>query len=130
MVILEPRGLEMYRKYCGTHRWQMFSIYVETPENVRLDRLAKRTTNDIMKVVSNNNWFSDVGPYRYTSAAEVITQLIQTNNKRLKAVLDEERQWSHTNRWDVQVDGTNLEKSLEYIKHAIQNRNNRQDIYK
>jgi guanylate kinase len=128
IVILEPSGLEMYRKYCAQHNWAVFSIYVETQESIRLQRLAERTVADVVKAVESarGKSFEEAQAVARANIAKVIT----ANNKRLQAVIEQERSWSHTNRWDVLASGTNLEEALEYITQGVKNRNSRSDIYK
>jgi guanylate kinase len=125
IVILEPNGIEIYRKYCAQHSWQVFSIYVQTPENVRINRLAERTTNDILKCMNDSRLYDN-----RSAMTDNINKLLHTNNIRLKSMIDEERSWSNKNRWDVQITGTDLSHALESISYAIMNRNKRIDIYK
>lgn len=122
IVILEPSGLEIYRKYCNAQGWKLFSIYVETPESVRLHRLSIRTRNDILLALRKNE-------DNIKNFASEVERLITVNNARLKAVLEQERLWSHQNRWDVQADGTNLERALADIQAGVTWRNSRTELY-
>ena len=122
IVILEPQGLEIYRKYCGSKNWAMFSIYVETQESIRLERLTTRTATDVLRA-----------SYKGGSGSELFTEfqkLIGTNNRRLKSVIEEERRWGQAARWDCIADGTDVQKALEAVARGIKNRNARSDIYK
>lgn len=125
IVILEPNGVDIYRKYCGSKGWTMFSIYVETQESVRLQRLVDRTTNELIKAV-----YSTAHTIDGSGIATKMRKIVSTNNARLKDVLQFERLWSHSNRWDAIVDGTNTAKALEQIAQGVKNRNSRSDIYK
>lgn len=118
IVILEPQGIEAYRKYCGANGYVMFTIYVSTQESVCLERLVDRTTAEIMKVLQN--------PVGQCAATQ---KIISINNHRLKAILEEERRWSTSNRWDLYADGTDTVKALAQIMQGVKNRNDRSDIY-
>lgn len=113
MVILEPSGLSIYRQYCASRAWDVFSIYVQTPESVRLERLIERTTSDI------------VGCFTASDLTTAIRKTIASNNKRLQAILEQERGWLNTNVWNVQVDGTNINKALDQIRQGITLFNNK-----
>lgn len=127
IVILEPKGLEIYRQYCKSKGWQLFSIYVDAPESVRLQRLVERTTNDIWQALMKEQF----GQIRTsTSVYDLIRNGINVNNRRLKAVLDQERSWRAMATWDAVLDGTNLEAALGSLKKIIAGRNSRIDIYK
>jgi guanylate kinase len=126
IVILEPQGIEEYRKFCGANGYTMFSIYVETQESIRLARLAMRTTNEIVSSL----WKANVTQGTLAGQGDAIHKAILTNNRRLKAIIEQERLWSHSNRWDVYADGTDSVKALEQIKQGVAYRNTRKDIYK
>ncbi len=114
IVILEPQGVEIYRKYCGSKGWSLFSVYVETQESIRLERLVRRTSLDI---AGSSGGYDD------------IHKIVAANNKRLKAILEQERSWGSTNRWDAIVDGTNIEKAMASIEQGIKYRNSRPEMY-
>jgi hypothetical protein len=126
IVILEPQGIEEYRKFCGANGYVMFSVYVEAQESIRLARLAVRTTNEIVTAL----WKANVTQGTVAGQGPDIHKIVVTNNKRLKAVLEQERLWSHSNRWDVIADGTDVTKALAQIAQGVKNRNDRRDIYK
>lgn len=118
MVILEPSGLEIYRKYCSQHGWKVFSIYVSTEESVRLQRLTDRTVADVIKSLRSNQ-----------PVEAAVTKVIDANNKRMKAVFDQERSWITKASWDLIVDGTDVERALNDIAKSIEIRNRRSAIY-
>jgi guanylate kinase len=115
IVILEPKGVEIYRKYCTSKGWQMYTVYVETVEHIRLERLIDRTASNIWEM--------------HTMTYNDLRAVIAANNKRLKAILDEERAWGSTNRWDCIVDGTNVTKAMDTIRRGIEWRNSRPEMY-
>jgi guanylate kinase len=105
VVILEPSGVSIYREYCHAHGWDMFTIFIDTPEEVRIERLTQRTTQDILQVTLP----------LHTSMTSDVHKVVQANNHRLQAILLKERAWAASNNWDVIVDGTNVELALEII---------------
>lgn len=115
IVILEPKGVEIYRKYCQSKGWQMFTIYVDTVEHIRLERLIDRTASNIWEM--------------RTMTYNELRAVVAGNNKRLKAILDEERGWGSTNLWDCIADGTNLTKAMDAIQRGIEWRNSRPEMY-
>lgn len=119
LVILEPSGLEIYRKYCASHGWKLFSIYVSTEESVRLQRLATRTTDDLVKLIGDTSKLN----------AEGVRKIIDTNNMRMKAIFDMERTWISKCSWDLVVNGTDVERALSDIALGMENRNHRFYIY-
>lgn len=123
IVILEPSGLAQYRKYCVMNGWQLFNVYVDTPESVRLERLVQRTSADIIKTM---NALTHMGE---PVTAKDIERVVGANNKRLKAVIEEERRWSHMDTWAVYADGTDVDKALEQIATGVKWRNSRREIY-
>jgi guanylate kinase len=125
IVILEPQGLTEYRKFCDANRYMMFSVYVETQESVRLQRLVDRTTNELIQAV-----YSLANNTNSLAIATRMRKIVATNNSRLKEILSSERLWSHANRWDAIVDGTDVTKALMQIGQGVKNRNARSDIYK
>lgn len=104
IIILEPSGLSEYKRYCVSHGWDMMSVFVYTPEAVRLKRLAHRTTDDIVA--------TDGLSY------EAILNLVVANNKRLTAIFEHERSWFDTHKWDVVVPGTSLDDAKSLIISA------------
>ena len=127
MVILEPNGLEIYKKYCAARGWQLFTIYVDTNESVRLARLVDRTVTDTIKALESARGDSAAEARRAAIAG--VHKVISTNNKRLKAIIEEERSWSNQARWDVIADGTNADKAIASVAAGVQWRNSRPEIY-
>lgn len=115
IVILEPSGLNMYRKYCATAGWGLFSIFISTPEPVRIARLASRTAADVLSVIAS-------AP-AHTGAHAAVEKVLRQNNARLAAIVDLERAWSQTNSWDAVVDGEDLQKALHCVELGIHNFN-------
>lgn len=129
MVILEPSGLEIYREYCAKNGWQLFSIFVSTPESIRLERLAGRTTADIVQRMNRGSSRVMGSDEAQVELAKDLNKIVTRNNARLKAIVEEERGWQSKANWDAIVDGTNVGKALETVALGVRNRNQRQDIY-
>ena len=110
IVILEPSGIKEYQKYCKKHNWQMFKIFIDTPEDIRILRLADRTTKDIIS-------------YGSTSYEDLRNHIV-SNNKRLQAIIEKERFWFKTNKWDLVVPGTSLSDAKQLILEAATRFNN------
>ena len=123
MVILEPNGVQMYREYCSSKQWNVFTIFVETAEEVRISRLASRSTDDILAALGAVASDEPVYDNRHKAA---VRKVIDANNKRLAAILSEERLWVYSNPWDVVVDGTNLQYSLQLVQNYVAARNESQ----
>lgn len=121
IVILEPSGLDIYRKYCASKGWAMFSVFVDTPESVRLERLVDRTTHDLMSII--------LGVRKPGSFGDAVKDVVQRSNKRLQAIFQEERSWRHHQNWDVIADGENVERAMAQISMGIINRNQRSSIF-
>lgn len=116
MVILEPTGLSIYRQYCAARGWDVFSIYVQTPEHIRLERLAERTSTDILSYVL----LGMIDSHYYPDQAKAdITKTIKINNKRMQAIIEQERSWITTNKWNVLADGRDLDTAIEQIQQGI-----------
>lgn len=134
MVILEPNGLEIYRKYCAGRGWQLFTIYVDTPESIRMSRLVDRTTADLHALATSMvqlvlNEAKRGGEVTFSLPSTQIQKIVATNNKRLKAIIEQERTWSNQARWDVIADGTNAEKAIASVIAGVKWRNSRPEIY-
>lgn len=122
MVIVEPSGVEIYRKYCAEKKWGLFSVFVSTTEDIRLSRLVNRTTLDLLRAVK----LPDVNAH---NLPEKIGSVVHANNHRLKAMLDSERLWQARESWSVMVDGTDTLKAVRDIELAINIRNARAAVY-
>lgn len=107
VVILEPKGVEAYRKYCQANNWSLFSIFVATPQTIELERLAERTTQNIL----NDDRLK-------------VLEHITRHNSRLKSIINEESFWQQSRTWDLTVYGQDAKLSLTLIKNKIDARNN------
>lgn len=110
MVILEPTGLSIYRQYCASRGWDLFSIYVQTPEQVRLQRLTDRTVQDLVQAATTAD---------ESNFGKAFAKVVSVNNKRLQAVIEQERSWITTNTWNVLADGRDLDTAIEQIQQGI-----------
>lgn len=110
MVILEPQGLAVYSELCAQNGWDMFKIYISVVEGTRIERLIKRTVEDV----------------RLTLSSPAITEkVIRTHTDRLLSITGDERRWSNVTTWDAILPGDNLEKALAGLKQAVEWRNRR-----
>lgn len=105
VVILEPQGLEIYEKKCREHGWDTFKIFVNVPEEVKLERLLKRTTDALRQAGMSEE------------AAEA---LLKEHQRRLLSITGPERMWHMRARWDAIVPGDNLEQALDMIQRGAE----------
>lgn len=127
IVIVEPSAVDIYNEYCNARGWHLFSVYVEAPEAIRLGRLVHRTADDLMNGLRNVK--GDTMETVQLNARELIVKTIGSNNHRLKAVIEQERGWLATHKWDAIVSGQDATRALADIQLGIKNRNQRLDIY-
>lgn len=118
MVILEPKGLELYRAICVHHDWDIFTIYVHTVESLRLERLLRRTLDDY---TACNTACSGLG----RAPNETKEQIIKTHIDRTISITGDERAWSNSCIWNAIVPGDDIEKAVKMIELGIVNRNQR-----
>jgi guanylate kinase len=128
IVILEPNGVNIYRQYCGSKNWSIFTVFVSTPEAVRLERLAARTTADLLNIAVNGGDLEKSLLAR-GNLFDRFEKIVHANNKRLKAIIEQERLWAATNLWDAQITGQDLNVALSHLKQSIASRNARSAIY-
>lgn len=108
IVLLEPQGLKIYEKYCIDNDWDIFKIYISTPEKVRLNRLIERTVTDICGC---------------RDAPTTIEKIIKTHTDRLLSITCDERLWQTLNSWNAIVSGEDVDLALFYIEQGIKWRN-------
>lgn len=116
LIILEPKGIQQYRKILSAKGWDLFTIYVHTPENVRTERLCHRTAMDIVSGAADSNKL-------FGEMFQGIKKQITIHTCRVQSMMTEEREWSNTNIWDVIVPGDDSVKALNLIERGVQWRN-------
>lgn len=108
MVILEPQGLEMYKKMCAEYGWDIFTIYVDVRESIRVQRLNQRTIDDVLAAFEEQ---------------QKIKKIIETHTDRLLSITSDERQWSNQSSWDAILPGDSVTKALDGLRMAVDWRN-------
>lgn len=108
VIILEPTGLAIYEQYCKAHNWDIFKVYVHTPEEERITRLNKRTYDEL--------WLAQ---------SAKVKEIIDTHTNRLLSMVGDERRWLRLSTWDAIVSGENVEQAIESIEQGIKWRNYR-----
>jgi guanylate kinase len=124
VVILEPQGVFEYRKYCQANGIDMFRIFIDTAESVRLARLAKRGAADVIAALKNVTF--DHAPAEGEAdavALEAVANVMKVNNKRVMAIIEQERTWDTAHLWHSIVDGEDTDVALAQIKADIEYRN-------
>lgn len=133
VIVLEPQGLEIYRKKCFARGWDLFQIYVHVTEDVRLQRLIART-NDRMRsslegLKTRNRSATLAGlaldDVQHALTVQDLAQHLNEHHTRLLSITGDERHWQNRFSWDAIVPGDDLEKAVEMIKHGIEWRNRR-----
>ena len=118
MVILEPQGLEIYKKMCVENGWDIFTIYVSVVESMLIQRLKDRTLSDICDVIRDEKAFGldDV-------VIDRLDSLINTHTDRLLSINGDERLWSNQSSWDAILPGDDVNKALADLEAAVKWRN-------
>lgn len=107
VIILEPQGLKSYEKYCVEKGWDIFKVFVAVQDSVKLDRLNRRTTEDLLAVDDEDS----------------IRSIVNSHSSRLLSITGDERLWQAQNTWDAIVPGDNLDKAIQIIADGIAWRN-------
>ncbi len=102
-VVLTPEGVEIYKHLCESHGVRFVTVFVDTPKNIRLGRLAKRTLNDL------DSKFTD---------GQIINVLLTLIN-RCEQIFTVEEEWFKMYDWDIIVDGQNSESAIKQIDAFI-----------
>jgi guanylate kinase len=114
ILILEPTGLQQYKKLCQDLNLEMFSIYISLTEKDRIHRLTQRTVESLFD-------------YK-TFSKELLHQEIEDHTSRIISATSIERNWINTNIWDVVVPGDDIIKALEMIKCGVSFRNRKNEV--
>jgi guanylate kinase len=130
IVILEPKGLEIYERKCIENGWDIFKIYLHTVERERINRLNKRTAEEVL---ANCHAYSTRSKLYYSSTdsvykeqyESVVPRIIQTHTDRLLSITTEERRWQNMNSWNAIVPGDNADKAIEMLLQGAKLRNRR-----
>jgi guanylate kinase len=127
VVILEPQGVREYAKYCQANGIDMFRIFIDTPEDVRLERLARRGAADVIAALKTVSVPRDEFNQELLGelALEAGTKVMRVNNKRVMAIVEQERGWAASNIWHSIVDGRDTDDALWQLKSDIDYWNSR-----
>lgn len=99
IIILTPEGIDQFRNLTDNIKVQFLNFFVDTPERVRFERLAKRTIDDM----------------RDGDKVDVLVGLIQ----QCKHMSTAERYWNEIYLDMIPVDGTDLDWALEVINFHV-----------
>lgn len=117
MVILEPQGLLEYKKLCAQNGWDIFTIYVNTVEKKRIERLVDRTVSGLGAAIRKaDGEYDDV-------IIDKTADLVEAHTDRLLSIIGEERSWMNVSSWDAIVPGDDIAKALDYIQRGVEWRN-------
>lgn len=131
-VVLEPQGLEIYRKKCIEKGWGIFKIYVHVPETLQLQRLLQRSVSSMWDAVDdlvpsnsvNSRAFSEVGMER---VKKQLAAVLNEHHRRTFSIIHAERSWSNTTSWDAIVPGDDVAKAVEMIQYGVAWRNRQEE---
>lgn len=98
VIILEPHGIDAFIKIASKENVQLFKIFILTPEEVRIVRLQKRY---LQEYNSDNS------------------EMLQEYTTRLLMMLNEEKLWFNTYKWDIILSGVEREKALKLLLDTL-----------
>jgi len=91
-IILEPNGVHQYEELGNQLGFRLFRVFVDSPLEVRVERLKGRLLKDLQAPVAQ----ADI---------EQVSRAVNTYAKRLVIALTEELTWSTAHRWDLSLQG-------------------------
>lgn len=120
VVILEPQGVEIYKKLCAQNGYEIFMVYISLTESERIARLDRRTADDIQELEDNDHGWNTA----HTAETQRMIDAVRvTHADRLQSIQTEERGWITQQIWDAIVPGDDADKALEMIAQGVQYRN-------
>ncbi len=123
MIILEPQGLAIYEKECRKRGWDIFKIYVHTPEKMRLERLKHRLVTDVWGCIDAAR-SSHVRDKSTTDTLKAgAAKAISEYERRFISITGPERGWQNTTSWDAIIPGYDVEEAVACIERGIKWRN-------
>lgn len=123
IIVLEPQGLAIYEKMCWENGWEVFKIFVNTTESLRIQRLNERSAMDIRNAMVESSHDNKFG---YTLAAlDAARKQVVAHTKRLLSITGDERNWRQASSWDLLIPGDDVDQAVRDIKVAIKWRNHR-----
>lgn len=106
IVICEPVGMTIYQQLCFERGWDIYRVFVYTPESTRIERLKARALADLAGGISPES-------------------VIKNLTDRLLSATGDERRWQAQHEWDLLIPGDDLEHALKSIQQGIKWRNYR-----
>lgn len=100
-IILEPVGVGIYADLCRQLNVLHFKVFVDTPLDVRVQRLRDRMFDDISRRV-----ITTLANASLDNIERAVEAAGRSHVDRLVATLTEEQTWARTHNWDLVVDGT------------------------
>lgn len=118
VVILEPGGLALYKKYCALKNWGIYKIFISAPEKLRIERLKLRTINELK---NNKLSWNEVDE---ETCASNFTKIIEQHTSRTLSITNEERNWSSAYTWDMILSGESTkEETLNMLVRGVKRQN-------
>jgi guanylate kinase len=109
-LIVEPSGINHYVAPALEVGALHLNCYVDAPEELRIQRMRKRLTDDVMVICDR------VGPLN----EEDLLKAMNTHVTRLITMLTTERDWKTLHNWNLVLDGTDHpERNVFLIMEAV-----------
>lgn len=106
VAIMTPEGVTIYKKLMKEHDGKILTVFVDTPEDVRFDRLNERLYNQLTDNTVANK--------------KQITAAIKSHTDRITKVVTEEREWPKMLKYDLTVPGDDAREAVKKIQTAIE----------
>jgi len=115
IAILTPEGVKKYEEVCESRGIEMLKIFIDTPEEIRLERLFHRCEKEIMTQLSQ---------YTDLTNSDIIEPILVKHfkdfNSRRSIMLTEEVKWKDSFEYDIAVRGNdNVEKVVNLIERFV-----------
>lgn len=116
IIILEPKGLAIYEQLCRESGWGIYTIFISTVEQTRLERLNIRTEANIRRSVMR---FGETSDWLGNSYNE-LQSIVEEHTSRVLSITGDERLWHGQRGWDITVSGDDANKAIDDIYRGIE----------
>jgi guanylate kinase len=129
-IILEPQGVTIYEGECRKRGWDIFKVFVQVTESVRLDRLLQRTNKEAGGIIDKMSWTTPTSPielaFRESTGGfskKALEKVINEHHRRVLSITGPERSWLGTNSWDAIIPGDDVETAVAMLEAGVRWRN-------
>lgn len=113
VVILTPNGIETYQKFCDSVGIKLVKLFVNTPQDVLLERLRIRAEKDINAQLS-----CFIGEVIDDTVREKISKQLGIMLTRTRNILIEEKKWRNYSlewKYDIIVPGDDIDSAISTV---------------